>query len=316
MRKRQFCGQLTRTVAKGRHNARMHYRLHPDVAVTWDAGDQLRVGTSVHSVTVPDTQLAHDLIDLLRQTAPLRLLEGVAASTGTDPLAASTTLRRLVECCERVDGGSAQLHVAVRSVRGGDELAQSIAAECMRHGARVTLGGAHATLPDRCDVVIEICNRGIEPRRYLPHLHADRAHLLVTRDAASIILGPFVVPGTTACIRCGELRRLHADPNWLVAATQLIDLPAPARHPELELITALECGMFVRSLTQRWGRRPAQHSLTGLRFVGMREVVTQLRRWQIPVAPDRGCGCQTPAESDLEHRYDEPKTTAGVFARG
>lgn len=294
----------------------MHYRLHPDIAITWDASDQLRVGTSVNSVTVPDSQLTHDLIDLLRQTAPLRLLEGVVATSDTARLAGNTTLRRLLECCERVDGGSAQLHVAVRSTKAGDQFAQSVASECLRHGARVTLGGANALVPDRCDVVIDICDRGIEPRRYLPHLQADRAHLLVTRDAAAIILGPFVIPGATACIRCGDLRQLHNDPNWLVTATQLVDLPAPAPQPELELIAALECGVFIRSLKQRWRRSATRQPVSGIRFVGMREVITAERRWQIPVVAHHECGCQTPVENGSGHHCDEPKTIAGVFARG
>lgn len=53
-------------------------------------------------------------------------------------------------------------------------------------------------------------------------------HLVVrTRDGRGIV-GPFVVPGSTSCLRCADLTRTDLDPSWPVLAAQLWDRPGHA----------------------------------------------------------------------------------------
>lgn len=292
----------------------MRFQLPSDVAITWAANDQLRIGTTVHSVTVADVPLVHDLIDLLRRSAELALLRGVVDASDCERLTGHTLLRRILTCCERLDGGMSQLHVCIRAPRSGDRLAGLIAAEVTRHGAITAVGGSDAVLPECADFVIEICDRAIPPGRYLEHLSRDRPHLLVTRDAGAVLLGPLVIPGYTACIRCVELQRVAADPHWLVTATQLLDC-APANPPaELELLAALECGLFLGQLRQQWRTLRVPETLASLRFAGAIELVTAAGRSQQRVSVQHGCGCQTPAETERAPQPSEPKTAAGVHA--
>jgi hypothetical protein len=68
--------------------------------------------------------------------------------------------------------------------------------------------------PDRAEVGVLAGDR--EPSRDLADavLHAGVPHLWAyLRDLAGVI-GPFVVPGRTACLRCVDSARTEADPAW------------------------------------------------------------------------------------------------------
>jgi hypothetical protein len=68
--------------------------------------------------------------------------------------------------------------------------------------------------PDRATVGVLAGDR--EPERELADdaLHAGVPHLWVfMRDLVGVI-GPFVLPGTTACLRCVDTARAETDPAW------------------------------------------------------------------------------------------------------
>lgn len=60
-----------------------------------------------------------------------------------------------------------------------------------------------------------VLRTGAEPRRedLDPWVREDRAHLLVTAVAGRVRLGPLVVPGTTACLRCVDAHHTDRDPR-------------------------------------------------------------------------------------------------------
>ena len=294
----------------------MRFQLPTDVAITWEASDRIRIGCTLHSVTVAESQLTHDLIDQLRTGAELALLRGIVDSSDSEPHCGHRLLDELLSCCERTDADAATLRACIRTTAAAEPLARRIAAELTHSGCQVFLGGADAPLHRRADFVIEVCDRAIAPRRYLEHLSNDRLHLLVTRDTKSITIGPFVVPGATPCIRCNELARLASDPAWLLTATQLLDQPAPACIPELELVTALELGMWGTMLRRSWRERTAQGRASRMRFAGSREVLTPAARSVLPVVFQPECGCRIPAESETADRVLVPTTGSAVFELG
>jgi hypothetical protein len=59
-------------------------------------------------------------------------------------------------------------------------------------------------------------------------LRADQPHLLLRSNGAGVTVGPLVLPGRTACLRCTDLTRRDADPAWPVLLDQLVRLHRPA----------------------------------------------------------------------------------------
>lgn len=89
-----------------------------------------------------------------------------------------------------------------------------------RHPHRIRFSG-HLGGPDRWTSGLSvICVRALEPDRAL--LRAVKgAHLIVACSDLGVALGPLVVPGRTACLRCEDLHRLDRDPAWPELLLQL-----------------------------------------------------------------------------------------------
>ncbi len=52
------------------------------------------------------------------------------------------------------------------------------------------------------------------------HLREETPHLLVRLVEGRAVLGPFVVPGQTPCLRCIDAHRTDADPSWPLLVEQ------------------------------------------------------------------------------------------------
>jgi hypothetical protein len=52
------------------------------------------------------------------------------------------------------------------------------------------------------------------------------------------VVGPFVVPGRTCCLRCVDLTRAHRDPCWPAVVDALQESPQPSGSPSLIAVTA------------------------------------------------------------------------------
>jgi bacteriocin biosynthesis cyclodehydratase domain-containing protein len=80
-----------------------------------------------------------------------------------------------------------------------------------------------------------------EPPR-LPHLVAE-----VREDVG--VVGPFVQPGRTACLRCLDLTRTDRDPDWPVVALQLAAGTGGAVACDSALALAVAAQATVQALT-------------------------------------------------------------------
>ncbi len=60
-------------------------------------------------------------------------------------------------------------------------------------------------------------------------LRHDQPHLLVRSLGDAAWVGPLVIPGRTSCVRCADLTRRDADPDWPIVLAQLgrLRLPVP-----------------------------------------------------------------------------------------
>lgn len=75
--------------------------------------------------------------------------------------------------------------------------------------------------PGTPDVVVLVEDRASDPNRTLGLMGAGVPHLSVVIREADVLVGPFVVPGRTPCLRCLDLHRTDADPAWPMLADQL-----------------------------------------------------------------------------------------------
>ena len=123
-----------------------------------------------------------------------------------------------------------------------------------------------------------------EPRREVvdAHLRDGRAHLPVTATPGGFTLGPFVVPGTTACLRCVDAHRGTHDPRRAVVVEQLAGRDAGPADPALAAIATAWAVRDVLSYVD--GEQPSTWSAT----IELRPDLEQRRRtW----ARHPHCGC-------------------------
>jgi len=140
-----------------------------------------------------------------------------------------------------------------------------------------------------------------EPDRALAAalVRADLPHLVVRTAGDLAVVGPLVLPGRTACLRCVDLTRTEGDPAWPDLLTQLTRLRQPASRLLADWIvgTALtQVAAAVRGLGgglgDPAGSGPETRGAT-LELSGS-DLTPRLRRW--PSHPECGCGWGRSAE--------------------
>jgi hypothetical protein len=113
-------------------------------------------------------------------------------------------------------------------------------------------------------------------------LRHDQPHLLVRSLGDAAWVGPLVVPGCTSCVRCADLTRTSADPEWPSVLSQLGRLQLPV--PDLlagwaASVAATQALAFLR------GRVP---EAAGATLELTADLSTELRAW--PAHRECGCG--------------------------
>jgi hypothetical protein len=74
---------------------------------------------------------------------------------------------------------------------------------------------------ERYDVVVLAAAGALDPAVADDLIRSGVPHLSVTLREATAVVGPFVVPGITSCLRCLELHRCDRDAAWPLIAAQL-----------------------------------------------------------------------------------------------
>jgi hypothetical protein len=149
--------------------------------------------------------------------------------------------------------------------------------------AEVRLTVADPLDPSTAETPVLVADDGEIGRDRLDRLlQAGRMHLVVSGGPAAWTVGPFVVPGTTACQRCIDAERLDHDPRRMVVVEQLARL-REARGTDT-VLRAVALGHAVRDL-RAWadGLRPGTWSATYTIGSGPPEVREWLRHPH--------CGC-------------------------
>ena len=130
-------------------------------------------------------------------------------------------------------------------------------------------------------------------------MRADRPHLLVALVDGIVRVGPFVVPGRTACLRCIDAHHTERDPRrslvlhqYAASRAPRIGVPDPVPHDLLDLALV----WAVRDLVA-WidGRRPRCWSATVRVEPDLELAVTPWPATRAAAAP--GAGCRDPARA-------------------
>lgn len=179
-------------------------RLRAGLRVTRRGDDQLQVGLHPDDrVVVPDSD---DVRGLLRDLA-----HGVRASR------VPTSLAPVVE---RLSGRGLLVepdHAAERARRLAGTSVGVVATDPVRATAVRLLAAAGLQVAGRraAPAVVLHVTTGAEPRRDVldQWVRDDRPHLTLTTLSGRTRLGPFVVPGRTACLRCVDEHLTDRDPR-------------------------------------------------------------------------------------------------------
>ena len=232
--------------------------LRPGVHVVRRDDRHLQVGVDLPgALVVPDDPETRRLLEDLR----------TGVSPATDSPAARRLLRDLLAHGLVVDGAARD-----RALRGGADRA-AVAATWAQYGddaprrlvaradARVLVEGpadqaqAAARLlrasgvglagsPDEATLVLVVADTVLPRGRLDPVLRAGLPHLVVAPGPGGLVVGPFVAPGLTACLRCVDARLAERDPRRSMLLEQcgpatLADGPAPRDPALLTLAVAL-----------------------------------------------------------------------------
>ena len=242
-------------------------RLRPGIRVSERSDTTLQVGLHPgQRLVLPDDPTVRGALALLGHGVEPRRL---------DP----DLLRRLTEAGLLTDPD----HDVVRS-RGQGRVAV-LATGAVRATLVRMLGEADVReAPGPVAAIAVVVTIGAEPRRETvdAFVQADRPHLLLTSVASRLRVGPFVVPGLTACLRCVDAHLTDRDPRHPLVVEQHLasdpaDGPAPA---ELQLALAWAVRDVVALLG---GERPTTWSAT----VDLEPTGPVTQRWR----RHPGCGC-------------------------
>ncbi|MDP2774844.1 MAG: hypothetical protein Q8O61_14930, partial [Nocardioides sp.] len=126
------------------------------------------------------------------------------------------------------------------------------------------LSGAGVAGPGELADVWLVASTGEVTRSVLDDLLREGTPHLVLRGAlGSLQLGPFVVPGLTACLRCVDAHHAETDPRRALVVEQVALAPGTEGPPSDPALQALAVAWAVRDLLRFVeGDRPSTWSAT------------------------------------------------------
>lgn len=225
----------------------MQLRIRPGLAFVWRSANSLQIGGPDALVVLDEVGPGIEaMVTRLRGGAEHDTLVAVAVRSGA-----------------RVDEAQAVLAaLAGVLVAHGEDEAQPTISRILLRGSRPRIGEARSLAPvaailrdrghhvetappdpEECagargeaisravSTVVEVAEYVVTPRRYLPLLAGDVPHVAILLGDEDIVVTPRILPGRTPCLRCNDLVRRDADPQWPVVATQLAMLQARLVQP-------------------------------------------------------------------------------------
>lgn len=136
------------------------------------------------------------------------------------------------------------------------------------------------------DLVVVVESAAADPVRYDALLAAGQPHLSVVLREASVLVGPLVLPGRTACLRCVDLHRTDRDPTWPLLAARLASGGAGRERGEETLLAVTGAALCAAQVLAHVDGRPAAVHDAALE-VALPAALPARAAW----APHRLCRC-------------------------
>lgn len=138
----------------------------------------------------------------------------------------------------------------------------------------------------RPDVVVLVGPAGADPGRRVQLLQAGLPHLAVTVREVTGVVGPLVLPGRTACLRCLDLNRADRDAAWPLLSAQLAGDPVGGVAAGDTVLTAATAALAAGQVLARLdGSSPA--TVNGTLELRLSDWRLRRRGW----SPHPACGC-------------------------
>ena len=297
--------------------------LVPGVHVLRRPGDEVQVGLDpVRSLVLPGTAQAalsawaQGRGDVPGEVVPALLSAGLA-TTDDRPLRAALPpalegtawTRHTLAALARDAPGDLEEVLALRASTVvtvqpfghdlGRQLAEELVTLCARAGLALPRPRRPGPEPRRTRPaplersVVALVGVGEPPRELTdPLVREGTAHLVVRLAEGRAVLGPFVVPGRTACLRCLDAYLTEHDPAWPLLVEQYARATRADRsdgipEPVDASLAALATAWAARDLASyAEGATPGSFSST-VRLAPRLETI-ETRQW--PRHPDCGCG--------------------------
>lgn len=135
--------------------------------------------------------------------------------------------------------------------------------------------------PATPDALVVVEGAAADPARAERLLSLDVTHLSVVVREGDTLVGPLVVPGAGACLRCLDLHRADLDPAWPLVLSQLVGTDAVEPGP----VASVAAGLAVAVLLAVVDGRPTAPGLTW--EVPLPDAVARERTWSFHPR----CGC-------------------------
>ena len=150
--------------------------------------------------------------------------------------------------------------------------------------------GVRTTAPGetRPDVMVLVEHGAADALRARVLMSAGVPHLSVVVREADVVVGPMVLPGVSACLRCLDLHRTDADEHWPAVAAQLAGAPGSTSTSvgEESVLAAIGGSLAAGQVLAQLDGTPPR-TLGAALEVALPEAVPRLREW--PVHPRCGC---------------------------
>ncbi len=241
----------------------MFIRIDPSIPVVWRDSETVQLGLDPERARIGPLDLfgARGVAELVRGTSLARL----SSVVGGDHAAQS-----LIDACGDVFHRTRQATLPRLAVVGIAPATETVARTWVGSTrSTVVAASSHDVSAAEVDFVLLVSHFVVSPIDVQPWLGRDIAHCAIVFGESSVRVGPVVIPGETACIRCVELAHIDGDPSWSAVAPQVWRRRAAADSVDLAIHAAAESlsmypmggGYSVRVDGVTWNRAVSPHAL-------------------------------------------------------